>query len=77
MLYMKMSFFLGIFVVAPYLLWEIWGFVSPGLYKNEKMYVVPFIVFGSLFFTAGAALRPLLPVPLDCSRSSAASAART
>ena len=55
MLYMQMAFFLGIFVVSPYLLWEVWGFISPGLYKNEKIYVVPFIVFGSLFFVGGAA----------------------
>jgi sec-independent protein translocase protein TatC len=54
MLYMKMAFFAGIFVAAPYILWEIWGFVSPGLYKNEKLYVIPFILFGSLFFVGGA-----------------------
>jgi sec-independent protein translocase protein TatC len=54
MLYMQMAFFLGIFVVSPYLLWEVWGFISPGLYKNEKLYVVPFILFGSLFFVGGA-----------------------
>ncbi len=54
MLYMKMAFFLGIFVALPYLLWEVWGFISPGLYANEKMYVVPFILFGTLFFVIGA-----------------------
>jgi sec-independent protein translocase protein TatC len=54
MLYMKIAFFAGIFVAAPYILWEIWGFVSPGLYRNEKMYVIPFILFGSLFFVGGA-----------------------
>jgi sec-independent protein translocase protein TatC len=55
MLYMKMSFFLGIFLAVPYLLWEAWGFISPGLYAHEKRYVVPFILFGTLFFIAGAA----------------------
>ena len=54
MLYMKMAFFLGIFVALPYLLWEVWGFISPGLYANEKIYVVPFILFGTLFFVIGA-----------------------
>jgi sec-independent protein translocase protein TatC len=54
LLYMKMAFFVGIFVAAPYVLWEVWGFISPGLYKNEKMYVVPFIFFGSVFFLGGA-----------------------
>lgn len=55
MLYLKMSFFLGIFLALPYILWEVWGFVAPGLYPDEKKYVVPFILFGTLFFAGGAA----------------------
>jgi sec-independent protein translocase protein TatC len=55
MLKMKMSFFVGIFVVAPYILYQVWAFVSPGLYRHEKVYAVPFIVAGSLFFLGGAA----------------------
>lgn len=54
MLYMKMAFFVGIFVAAPLMLWEVWGFISPGLYKNEKKWAVPFIGMGTLFFTGGA-----------------------
>ena len=54
MLYMKMSFFVGIFVASPYVLWEIWAFISPGLYKHERAYAVPFIGMGSLFFAGGA-----------------------
>jgi sec-independent protein translocase protein TatC len=53
MLYMKMSFFLGIFVAAPYLLYQVWAFISPGLYPQEKTWAVPFITFGSLFFIGG------------------------
>jgi sec-independent protein translocase protein TatC len=54
MLYMKMAFFVGIFVAAPFVLWEIWGFISPGLYKNEKMWAIPFVGMGSVFFALGA-----------------------
>jgi sec-independent protein translocase protein TatC len=54
-LYMKMSFFAGIFVAAPYLLWEIWAFIAPGLYKHEKAWAVPFILMGTFFFVGGAA----------------------
>lgn len=54
MLYMKMAFFAGIFVAAPYVLYQIWAFISPGLYAHEKSYAVPFILFGSLFFVLGA-----------------------
>lgn len=53
-LYMKMAFFVGIFLAAPFILYQVWAFVSPGLYPNEKVYAVPFILFGSLFFLAGA-----------------------
>jgi sec-independent protein translocase protein TatC len=54
MLYMKMAFFVGIFVAAPAILWEVWGFIAPGLYKNEKAWAVPFIGMGSLCFIGGA-----------------------
>jgi sec-independent protein translocase protein TatC len=54
MLYMKMAFFVGIFVAFPFVLWEVWGFISPGLYKNEKAWAIPFIGMGSLFFLGGA-----------------------
>ena len=55
MLYMKMSFFAGLFLAAPILLYQVWAFVSPGLYRHEKSYAIPFIFFGSAFFLAGAA----------------------
>src|SRR6266571_3267270 len=53
MLYMKMAFFVGIFLAAPYILYQIWAFIAPGLYPHEKAYAVPFILFGSLFFIVG------------------------
>jgi sec-independent protein translocase protein TatC len=53
-LYMKMCFFVGIFLAAPYILYQVWAFISPGLYRHEKAYVIPFILFGTLFFAGGA-----------------------
>jgi sec-independent protein translocase protein TatC len=53
MLYMKMSFFVGIFLAAPFLLYQIWAFVSPGLYAHEKRWAIPFVALGTLFFVAG------------------------
>jgi sec-independent protein translocase protein TatC len=53
MLYMQMCFFAAIFMVSPYLLYQVWAFIAPGLYPHEKKYAVPFIVFGSLFFVVG------------------------
>jgi sec-independent protein translocase protein TatC len=54
LLYMKMAFFVGIFVASPFVLYEIWAFISPGLYKNEKAWAIPFIGMGSTFFILGA-----------------------
>ena len=52
MMYMKMSFFVGIFLVAPYILYQVWAFIAPGLYAHEKAYAVPFIVAGPLLVVA-------------------------
>jgi len=64
MLYMKMSFFVGIFAASPFLLYQIWAFISPGLYPNEKVYAIPFIAFGSLFFLAGGAFGHFFLFPM-------------
>jgi sec-independent protein translocase protein TatC len=55
MMYVKMSFFVGIFLVAPYILYQVWAFIAPGLYSHEKAYAVPFIMMGSAFFLLGGA----------------------
>ena len=64
MLYMKMAFFVGIFLAAPFILWEVWGFISPGLYKSEKKWAFPFIGMGTFFFTGGALFGHYLLFPM-------------
>lgn len=64
LLYMKMAFFVGIFVALPFVLWEVWGFISPGLYKHEKKWAVPFIGMGTAFFTAGAVFGHFVLFPM-------------
>ena len=64
MLYMKMVFFVGIFVAAPYILYQVWAFVSPGLYPHEKRYAWPFIAAGTFFFLGGAAFGHFYLFPL-------------
>jgi sec-independent protein translocase protein TatC len=61
---MKMAFFVGIFVAAPYVLYQVWAFIAPGLYPHEKVYAVPFIVAGSLFFIGGACFGHFYLFPL-------------
>jgi sec-independent protein translocase protein TatC len=62
-LYMKVAFFAGIFLASPVILWQLWLFIAPGLYKRERHYAAPFIVLASLFFIAGGyfGYRILLP----------------
>ena len=62
-LYMKVAFFTGLFLASPIVLLQLWLFIAPGLYKRERRYAVPFIVFASLFFIAGGYFgwRYLLP----------------
>lgn len=55
LLYMKMSFFVGIFVASPWVLYQIWAFIAPGLYPKEKAWAIPFVGAGSAFFALGAA----------------------
>lgn len=55
LVYMKVAIYGGLFVAAPWMLWQLWLFVAPGLYKREKRIVWPFLFFGTLLFYAGAA----------------------
>ena len=62
-LYMKVAFFAGLFIAAPVILWQLWLFISPGLYRKERRYAFPFIFFASVFFIAGGyfGFRYILP----------------
>jgi sec-independent protein translocase protein TatC len=53
-LYIKVSLYAAISLSIPFLLWQIWGFVSPGLYPHERAYVTPFIALSSISFVLGA-----------------------
>ncbi len=54
MVYLKASFFAGLMISVPVVLYQFWAFVAPGLYPQERRLVVPFILFASLFFLGGA-----------------------
>ena len=65
-LYMKVAFFAGLFLAAPVILWQIWQFISPGLYRKERRYALPFIFFGALFFTVGGYFGYRFLLPSTC-----------
>jgi sec-independent protein translocase protein TatC len=50
---LKVSFFAGLLGALPFILYQLWLFISPGLYDNEKKMVYPFVIGGSLMFTIG------------------------
>jgi len=62
-IYVKVSLYAAIGLSVPFLLWQIWAFVSPGLYPHERKYVTPFIALSSIFFVLGAATAYYLIFP--------------
>ncbi len=62
-LYVKVSLYAAIALSVPFLLWQIWAFVSPGLYPHERKYVTPFIALSTIFFMLGAATAYYLIFP--------------
>lgn len=50
---LKVSFFAGLFGAMPFILYQLWLFIAPGLYNNEKKMVIPFVAGGSIMFFTG------------------------
>lgn len=61
---LKVAFFCGIVLAGPYIFYQIWLFVAPGLYENEKRLAIPFVASTSLLFFFGAwfCYRYIIPV---------------
>ncbi len=66
MLYMKVSFLAAIFVTSPFIFLQLWYFVAPGLYQKEKKYVIPFVLFTTVFFALGALFGYFVAFPFAC-----------
>jgi sec-independent protein translocase protein TatC len=60
---MKVGLYSGIFLATPVLLWQLWGFVSPGLYPSERKYAGPFVIAGTAAFLTGALFCYFLILP--------------
>ncbi len=54
-LYVTVSLYAAIALSLPFLLLQIWGFISPALYKHERAYVTPFVLLSTISFVIGAA----------------------
>jgi len=63
---LKVSAYGGIVLAAPVLLWELWRFITPGLYRNEKRYILPFVAAAVVLFASGVTTAILVfPKALD------------
>lgn len=60
----KLTLFLAVFIAIPYVLYQLWSFVAPGLYRHERRLVVPLLVSSTLLFYAGAAFAYFVVFPL-------------
>ena len=52
--YLKAALLAGVFFSSPFILYQLWAFVSPGLYEREKKYIYPYLFVSTIFFVVGA-----------------------
>ncbi len=66
-MYLKVGVVAGIFLTSPYLLYQVWAFIAPGLYRHEKKYIMPFLFSTVLLFCGGGycGYRVVYPRALD------------
>jgi sec-independent protein translocase protein TatC len=62
-LYIKMAAVAGLLISSPYVMYQVWLFIAPGLYQNEKRLAVPFVLSASALFISGAAFSHYLLFP--------------
>ena len=61
---LKIALLAGIVIAAPAVMFQVWRFIAPGLYRNEKKFAIPFIVLTTVGFLAGAAFSHYVVFPL-------------
>jgi sec-independent protein translocase protein TatC len=60
----KLTLFAALFVAIPYVLFQIWSFIAPGMYRQEKRLAIPLLISSVLLFYAGAAFAYFVVFPL-------------
>ena len=61
--YLKIAAIAGLLIAAPWVFWQLWGFISPGLYRKEKRLAIPFVLVSTFFFVGGAGFGYLVVFP--------------
>ena len=62
-LMMKMAALTGVLIASPYIMWQVWLFIAPGLYAKEKRLAIPFVLSSSMLFVSGAAFAHYVVFP--------------
>jgi sec-independent protein translocase protein TatC len=60
---LKIAFLASLFLAAPFILAQVWLFISPGLYKRERRYALPFVFFASVLFICGGLFGYFIALP--------------
>ena len=61
--YFKVALLAGFFLASPVVFYQLWKFIAPGLYEHEKKFVIPFVIFATLFFILGGAFAYYIVFP--------------
>jgi len=61
--YMKLAFFASLIITCPFIIYQIWKFISPALHSTEKKYVLPFVLFSTLLFISGVLFGYFIALP--------------
>ncbi|MFK7985087.1 MAG: twin-arginine translocase subunit TatC [Sandaracinaceae bacterium] len=62
--YLVMSAIVGLLLASPWVFWQLWAFISPGLYRKEKRLAIPFVMSSTVMFTIGVYFGFTLVLPL-------------
>src|SRR4051812_24518991 len=62
-LYVQIALIMGVVLASPFIMFQVWKFIAPGLYSNEKRLAIPFVLFTTIGFVLGAAFNHYVAFP--------------
>ena len=62
--YLKIAMVVGVLAATPWIFWQVWGFIAPGLYRKERRLALPFVFFSTICFVGGAAFGFIVVFPM-------------
>ena len=63
--YMQLALVGGVIIAAPMIFYQLWAFISPGLYAREKRYIIPFVLFSTTLFLSGVGFAYYVALPFS------------